>query len=200
MITKANTTRLNQITHTYIDITNVQIDTLQGNRHRCGFRKKSIMTTEIPRFLSAQTIEHQRLNIVYKIVVAHIWNDIQQTNRPMLYSPPHTSVCTENMQVAQRAIWDRQPMWLSLWWQDGFKGKCGGCSQHLVANECVCLCVVLTHTLTHTQTNTNTLSISIINAVKSILMLQLIISCVYVCVSVVLECQVKGHSVFIKVH
>jgi len=72
MITKANTTRLNQITHTYIDITNVQIDTLQGNRHRCRFRKKSIMTTEIPRFLSAQTIEHQRLNIVYKIVVAHI--------------------------------------------------------------------------------------------------------------------------------
>lgn len=47
--------------------------------------EKSIMTTEISRFLSAQTIEHQILNIVYKMVVAHIWNDIQQTNQPMLY-------------------------------------------------------------------------------------------------------------------
>lgn len=35
-------------------------------------RKKSIMTTEKSRFLSAQTTEHQRLNIVYKMVVAHI--------------------------------------------------------------------------------------------------------------------------------
>lgn len=73
------------------------------------------MTTEISRFLSAQTTEHQRLNIVYKMVVAHIWNDIQQTNQPMLYwfFPPffflhekHASSTQSNLgQTANIVLW-----------------------------------------------------------------------------------------------
>lgn len=79
------------------------------------------MTTEISRFLSAQTTEHQRLNIVYEMVVAHIWNDIQQTNQPCYIDFfPHFSFCTENMQAAQRAIWDRQPI-LSYGWMRHYK-------------------------------------------------------------------------------
>lgn len=94
------------------------------------------MTTEMSRFLSAQTTEQQRLNIVYKMVVAHIWNNIQQTNQPMLYwffSPyfflhgKHASSTKSNLgQTANIVLWINASLQTLRLWSNWVWATAGG--------------------------------------------------------------------------